>query len=104
VDLRLIQGGEVGERTRDAREGDAVRERERAPVPVVVSGGPDLGRAPGDLRRIQAVRERDAAGLVALRDAVGDRFAAGVVLHLGQLSYRLADRIRAIPLDRLWLS
>lgn len=37
-----------------------------------------------------------------LRDKVGDRFAAGVVLYLGDRSYSLGERILLLPLSVLW--
>lgn len=37
-----------------------------------------------------------------LRDRLGDRFAAGVVLHTGPQSYELAERIIAAPISTLW--
>lgn len=43
-------------------------------------------------------------GLRKLRDALGKRFLAGVVLHLGRYSRVHDDRIFALPVDRLWAS
>lgn len=43
-------------------------------------------------------------GLRKLRDALGKRFLAGVVLHLGRHSRMHDDRIFALPVDRLWAS
>ena len=39
-----------------------------------------------------------------LRDVLGARFEAGLVLFLGERGYRYQDRLSAIPLDRLWTS
>lgn len=47
-------------------------------------------------------RVRDARHLQWLRDELGDRFAGGIVLHLGPASHSLGDRIRAIPVSALW--
>lgn len=44
----------------------------------------------------------DARHLSWLRDAVGDRFAAGVVLHTGRSGYQLDDRITACPIGAFW--
>lgn len=44
----------------------------------------------------------DARHLAWFRDALGDRFAAGVILHTGPLTYRLGDRIHAAPIAALW--
>jgi hypothetical protein len=35
---------------------------------------------------------------------VGDRFAAGVLLHTGALAYRISDRVIAAPISALWAS
>lgn len=37
-----------------------------------------------------------------LRDRLGERFAAGVVLHLGQHASSFGDNIHAIPVSSLW--
>ena len=42
------------------------------------------------------------AGLQQLRDALGPRFRAGVVLTTGRRSYTYADRLHVMPIDRLW--
>jgi uncharacterized protein len=44
----------------------------------------------------------DARHLAWLREEVGDRFAAGVVLHTGPRAYSLGDRIIAAPIATLW--
>lgn len=41
-------------------------------------------------------------GLTHLRDRVGDRFVAGVVLNTGQQAQRVDDRISVAPVDELW--
>lgn len=54
---------------------------------------------------VKAGREVDKkalSGLVALRDALGDRFRAGYVLNTGSEAYRIDDRIYVCPIDRLW--
>jgi predicted AAA+ superfamily ATPase len=45
---------------------------------------------------------RDAAHLEWLRDRLGDRFLAGVVLHTGPRTFPLSDRIAAVPIAALW--
>jgi uncharacterized protein len=45
---------------------------------------------------------RDLNGLRGLREALGDRFVAGVALHTGQRSYSPEDRIYVLPVDSLW--
>lgn len=43
-----------------------------------------------------------AAHLLWLRDRLGDRFAAGVLLHTGPRVFELAERIVAAPICTLW--
>lgn len=48
------------------------------------------------------IRDADLAGLRILRERLGDKFIAGIVLNLGDLSYEYEDRLLVAPLDRLW--
>jgi hypothetical protein len=48
------------------------------------------------------VRDTDLKGLRMLRDQLGDRFVAGVILNLGELSYTYEEKLYIAPLDRLW--
>ena len=45
---------------------------------------------------------RSARHLAWLRDEIGDRFIAGVVLHTGPRPYALGDRLAALPICALW--
>ncbi len=45
---------------------------------------------------------RDFTGLAQLRDLLGTRFRAGVILATGTRSYTFADRLHVMPIDRLW--
>ncbi len=45
---------------------------------------------------------KDARHLAWLRDKLGDRFVAGVLLHTGPRSFRLEDQITAAPISTLW--
>lgn len=47
-------------------------------------------------------RVADARHLAWLRDEIGDRFLAGVVLHTGPRVYTLGERIVAAPIASLW--
>ena len=40
--------------------------------------------------------------LPRLRDAIGNRFALGLVLHTGPRSFRLDGSIAALPICALW--
>ncbi|MGQ0575892.1 MAG: ATP-binding protein [Pseudonocardia sp.] len=50
----------------------------------------------------ERVRREDIRGLRSLRDRLGDRFVAGLVLYPGPLTVPLGDRLYAVPIDRLW--
>ncbi|MDQ2709222.1 MAG: hypothetical protein M3Z25_17015 [Actinomycetota bacterium] len=39
----------------------------------------------------------------ALRDRIGERFSAGVVLHTGPQASRLGDRLYSLPISALWV-
>ncbi len=41
-------------------------------------------------------------GLVHLRDRLGDRFVAGLVLNTGSQAQRVGDRLAVAPVDELW--
>ncbi len=43
-----------------------------------------------------------AAHLTWLRDRLGERFVAGIVLHTGPATFHLGDRIVAVPISTLW--
>jgi predicted AAA+ superfamily ATPase len=45
---------------------------------------------------------QDSRHLAWLRDKLGDRFVAGVVLHLGRHTLSYGDRITACPVSVLW--
>lgn len=44
----------------------------------------------------------DARQLRWLREQLGDRFTAGVVLHTGPRTFKLGERITAAPISTLW--
>ena len=45
---------------------------------------------------------KDIKGLSYLRDKLGKRFVAGIVLHTGTAAAPFGDRIAAVPMDVLW--
>jgi uncharacterized protein len=55
-----------------------------------------------EVKSAATVRARDFAGLRHLRDKLGDRFKAGVVLYTGERSLPFGDRLTAVPLCGLW--
>ena len=77
-------------RTHDGDEVDLVIERDDGRVAAI------------EVKAGERVRAADFRGLRKLRDALGDRFLGGVVLHLGSHSYTPDDRLHAVPVDRLW--
>lgn len=93
--LRQLEWSDEGQqpffyRDRLGHEVDLLLERRGGEVVAVeVKSGVKI--APGDLR-----------GMRFLRDRLGRRFHAGVVLFTGPLGYRIEDRIYAAPLAALW--
>lgn len=77
-------------RTSDGVEVDIVLEAYDSRVCAIeVKAGSQL--TPGSTR-----------GLEHLRDRLGDRFLAGVVLNSGQQAQRIGDRLAVAPVDALW--
>ncbi|WP_420611323.1 ATP-binding protein [Candidatus Poriferisodalis sp.] len=77
-------------RTHDGQEVDLVTERVDGSVVAF------------EVKAASRIERRDASGLRALRETLGDSFLAGVVVCTGEMSYRLEDRICVVPADRLW--
>lgn len=77
-------------RTRDGHEVDLIIESDDGRVLAFEVKA--SSRASGD----------DFRSLRALRDKLGDDFAAGVVLHTGARGFTIDDRLHALPIDRLW--
>jgi predicted AAA+ superfamily ATPase len=66
-----------------------------------------LERNSGDIAGVEVktaatVSSGDFAGLRYLRDKLGPRFKAGVVLHTGADTLPFGDRLAAVPLTGLW--
>ncbi|SDT60391.1 ATP-binding protein [Actinoplanes derwentensis] len=55
-----------------------------------------------EVKANERVTGADLKGLRTLRDALGDRFIAGVALSTGLRSFTYEDRIHIMPVDRLW--
>lgn len=55
-----------------------------------------------EVKAASAVRSRDARHLTWLRDELGDRFEAGLVLHTGRTAMQMSDRLWALPISALW--
>ena len=77
------------------------RDRDGVEVDIVIEHG--AAQLAGiEVKAAATVTESDFRGLRKLRDAVGDRFVCGVVLYDGEISASFGDRLRAIPIRRLW--
>ena len=58
------------------------------------------GRVAGfEVKAGSRVQDADLHGLRLLRDRLGERFSAGLLLNLGELAYRKEDRIMIMPLS-----
>lgn len=55
-----------------------------------------------EVKASSSPRSADFAGLQYLRDRLGPRFVAGVVLHTGERAIPFGDRLWALPLATLW--
>ena len=103
----LLETFTIGELLKQASWSDRVtdvghwRTHDGAEVDLVVER--DDGSIAGfEIKASRQVHRKDASGLVALRDTLGDRFHAGFVLTTGDSAYRHDDKIFVVPIDRLW--
>lgn len=77
------------------------RDRNGAEVDLVAEH--DNGDVAGiEVKAASAVAPSDVVHLQGLRDKLGDRFTAGVVLYLGERVLPLGDRLWAMPVSMLW--
>lgn len=61
------------------------------------------GRVAGiEAKLTTTARKRDFAGLEYLRDRLGERFRAGVVVHTGPQTLPFGERLWAVPASALW--
>lgn len=74
----------------DRREVDVVVERPSGEVVAI------------EVKSSAGVRNRDFNGLIHLREHLGDRLKAGVVIHLGSQTLPRGDRLWALPITALW--
>jgi hypothetical protein len=67
------------------------------------AGAQSGGRVIGvEVKAASSFRGAQFAGLRKLRDRLGHRFLAGVVLNTGTTGYRLEDRLIGLPVSALW--
>jgi predicted AAA+ superfamily ATPase len=77
------------------------RDREGREVDLLIETSD--GRVAGiEVKASATVRERDFAPLSFVRDRVGSRFVAGIVLYAGASMLSFGDRIAALPIGSLW--
>lgn len=57
-----------------------------------------------EVKASATVQPRDFAGLKHLRERIGDRLAAGVVLYAGERTLPFGERLWAVPLQGMWRS
>lgn len=79
-------------RDRDGREVDLVLERRDGSVAAV------------EVKTAASASSSDFRGLRHLRDKLGTRFKAGVLLYTGEHTVPFEDRLAAVPLSGLWSS
>lgn len=77
-------------RTHDGDEVDLVLERDDGAVACL------------EVKAGERPSAKDFRGLRKLRDAIGERFLGGVVLHLGRYGFTTEDRLHALPVDAIW--
>lgn len=77
-------------RDRDGREVDVVLERRDGSVTGI------------EVKTAASISSGDFRGLRHLRDKLGERFKAGVVLYTGEATVPFEDRLAAVPLCGLW--
>lgn len=103
----LVETLALGELTRTVANDPAaaslrfLRDRDGREIDVVLEY-PDGRVVAIEIKASQTPRHDDAKHLRWLRDKAGDRFVRGYVLHLGQRTLSLGDRISAVPLSALW--
>ena len=77
------------------------RDKDQVEVDLVLERSP--GKFVGiEVKATATVRPKDLRGLMRLRDAVGDGFACGVILHDGERIQQMAPKLFAMPVKMLW--
>jgi uncharacterized protein len=77
------------------------RDKQQREVDIVLELG--SGEVAGvEVKTAATVVAKDFAGLRYLRDKLGDRFKAGVVLYTGKRTLSFGERLAAVPLCGLW--
>jgi len=91
------------QRTWSALRFDLFHYRERDGVEVDVVLEFDDGSVIGiEVKAATSFTAKQFTGLSRLRDRLGPRFVAGIVLNTGNRGYRYADRLYGAPVSALW--
>ena len=77
------------------------RDKDGVEVDIVVEKGAHM-LAGVEVKAGATVKAADFRGLRKLREAAGERFAAGVVLYDGETTARFGDQLFAVPVRALW--
>lgn len=91
------------QRTWSARQFDLFhwRDRDGDEVDIVIELG-DGSVIGVEVKSASSFTARQFRGLTRLRDALGSRFVAGIVLNTSTTGYRYADRLYGAPISALW--
>jgi predicted AAA+ superfamily ATPase len=77
------------------------RDKQQREVDVVLELG--SGEVAGvEIKTAASIGAKDFVGLRHLRDKLGERFTAGVVLYTGRRTLSFGERLTAVPLCGLW--
>jgi predicted AAA+ superfamily ATPase len=77
------------------------RDKDGAEVDIVLERG--AHEVAGiEVKAGATVTQADFSGLRKLKEAVGERFVAGVVIYDGETSLGFGDRLHAVPVRALW--
>jgi uncharacterized protein len=77
------------------------RDRDGAEVDLILETADGLIAAI-EIKSAATLRGKDIRWITRLRDKVGTRFAAGLILHTGPQAQPFGDRLAAVPIDALW--
>ena len=77
--------------------------RERNEVDLVLES-PDGAIVAIEAKASASFGTSDRRSLVQLRDALGERFRTGVILHTGAETVPIGERLWALPVSALWQS
>jgi predicted AAA+ superfamily ATPase len=55
-----------------------------------------------EVKANERITSNDLRGLLKLRESLGSKFVAGIVLNTGPRSYTMDDRVHVLPVERLW--